>query len=148
PLLPTTPYAASKAAADLASYQYTQSAGLDIVRARPFNHMGPRQSADFASAAFAKQVAAIECGEQAPQLQTGNLSPARDVTDVRDMVDAYVRIMRSGQTGEAYNIGTGKVASMQTVVEGLLKLARVPIELRTDPKLVRAKDAPIVCADA
>ena len=37
-LRPTTPYSASKAAADLASYQVTRAPGLDVVRARPFNH--------------------------------------------------------------------------------------------------------------
>src|SRR5262245_6448083 len=50
PLLPQSPYAASKAAADLASYQACRDPGLDVVRARPFNHVGPRQSPQFAVA--------------------------------------------------------------------------------------------------
>ena len=59
PLLPASPYAASKAAADLAGFQYFVSDGLDIVRARPFNHIGPRQTADYAIPRFASQLAAI-----------------------------------------------------------------------------------------
>src|SRR6266699_5550209 len=77
-LRPASPYAASKAAADLVSHQYTQAQGLDIVRARPFNHIGPRQSADYAVANFARQLAAIERGRQPPLLETGNLSSRRD----------------------------------------------------------------------
>src|SRR5208283_5015111 len=47
PLRPVSPYAASKAAGDLASYQLTRAPGLEIVLARPFNHIGPRQSPEF-----------------------------------------------------------------------------------------------------
>src|SRR5207248_6421611 len=85
-LRPSSPYAASKAAADLASYQYSRAPGLDIVRARPFNHVGPRQSADYAIANFARQVAAIARGLQPPVLETGNLESRRDLSDVRDVV--------------------------------------------------------------
>src|SRR5205823_2216843 len=53
PLRPASPYAASKAAADLASGQYARHPGLDIVIARPFNHIGPRQSPDYAIPRFA-----------------------------------------------------------------------------------------------
>src|SRR5258708_868532 len=112
-LRPTSPYGASKAAADLLSYQYFYSNGLPIVRARPFNHVGPRQSAEFAVAHFAKQMAAIALGKQPALLETGNLDPRRDVTDVRDMVRAYVALLDSGRPGEAYNIGKGETISMQ-----------------------------------
>src|SRR5579883_2746123 len=83
-LRPDNPYATSKAAADLASYQYTRYPGLDIVRVRPFNHIGPRQAPQFAVSNFARQLAAIESGRQPPVLQTGNLQSYRDLSDVRD----------------------------------------------------------------
>src|SRR5439155_14363087 len=77
PLLPANAYAASKAAADLVSYQFTRGPGLDIVRVRPFNHVGPRQAPEYAVAHFAQQIAAIEQGRQPPVLETGNLEPQR-----------------------------------------------------------------------
>src|SRR5581483_3300721 len=61
-LRPTSPYAASKAAADLVSYQFARAPGLDIVRARPFNHIGPGQSPGFAVPDFCRQVAAMTLG--------------------------------------------------------------------------------------
>lgn len=148
PLRPVNPYAASKAAADLASYQYTRSQGLDIVRCRPFNHIGPRQSPDFVVASFARQIAAIEQGLQPPVLETGNLAPRRDFTDVRDVVRAYLLLMNKGRTGEAYNIGTGEAHAIQTIVDRLLTLARVKITVRQKPELVRSTETNVVRADA
>jgi GDP-4-dehydro-6-deoxy-D-mannose reductase len=148
PLRPVSPYAASKAAADLASYQYTRDPGLDIVRARPFNHIGPRQSKQFAVSSFARQIAAIERGRQPPVLETGNLAPRRDLTDVRDMVQAYILLVERGRKGEAYNAGRGETHAMQDVVNQLLKLAHVPIEVRQQPGLVRATETMAVRADA
>jgi GDP-4-dehydro-6-deoxy-D-mannose reductase len=148
PLLPATPYASSKAAADLVSYQYTRSSGFDIVRVRPFNHIGPRQSPQFAVPNFARQVAAIEQGRQEPFLQTGNLTPRRDLTDVRDMVRAYILLMQRGRTGEVYNVGTGEAHSMQAVLDHLLALAQTKVEIRQKPDLFRATDAAVSRADA
>lgn len=148
PLRPTTPYAASKAAADLLSYQVTRAPGLAVVRARPFNHVGPVQSPQFALAHFAKQLAAVERGLQPPVLETGNLSPRRDLTDVRDMVQAYVLLLERGTAGEAYNIGTGQTHSMQEVLDRLLGLTPVRVEVRQRPDLVRAAETAAVRADA
>jgi GDP-4-dehydro-6-deoxy-D-mannose reductase len=146
-LRPASPYAASKAAADLVSYQFTCNPGLDIVRARPYNHTGPRQSPQFALPHFAKQLAAIERGQSPPVLQTGNLSPRRDLTDVRDMVHAYLLLMDKGRTGEAYNIGSGQTVSMQYVVDRLLVLSGLTVEVRPRAELVRATDQAVVRAD-
>src|SRR5262249_41671411 len=88
-LRPDSPYAASKAAADLLGYQIGRSSGLQIIRARPFNHIGPRQSVEFAVAHFARQITEIECGRRPPIVETGDLRPRRDLTDVRDIVQGY-----------------------------------------------------------
>jgi GDP-4-dehydro-6-deoxy-D-mannose reductase len=148
PLQPLSPYGASKAAADLASYQYFRSPGLSIVRVRPFNHIGPRQSPDFAVAHFARQIADIERNRRLPILETGNLSPLRDLTDVRDMIRAYMMIMEKGQPGEVYNAAAGEVHSMQSILARLLKLARVRVEVRQQATQVRATETSAIRADA
>jgi GDP-4-dehydro-6-deoxy-D-mannose reductase len=129
------------------SYQYSRCAALDIVRVRPFNHIGPRQSPQYAVAHFAQQLAAIDCGQQAPLLETGNLDPRRDLTDVRDMVRAYVLLMERGRTGDVYNVGTGQAYSMREVLGRLLALTPVKIEVRQRPGLVRATDTNVIRAD-
>ena len=143
PLRPASPYAASKAAADLLAYQQTRSPGLDIVRVRPFNQIGPGQSTDYAAANFARQIATAELGRGTPVVTTGDLSTQRDLTDVRDMVRAYIRLMEVGTTGEVFNAGSGTTIAVRDLLDRLVALARVKVEVveRTDPR--RARDTAI-----
>lgn len=146
-LKPASPYAASKAAGDLLSYQYTRSVGLDIVRLRLFNQIGPRQSADYAVANFARQIAAIEAGKQEPVIETGDLSAQRDITDVRDMVAAFPLVMEKGATGEVYNAGRGETHQIQELLDRLLKLSRVSVEVRQKIEPGRKADTTMTRAD-
>jgi GDP-4-dehydro-6-deoxy-D-mannose reductase len=146
-LKPASPYAASKAAADLLAYQVTRTAGLDVVRVRLFNQIGPRQSAEFAVPNFARQIAAIERGEQPPELETGDLSAYRDLTDVRDMADALVRVLRRGVKGAVYNAGSGRVWKMADVLAQLVALARVPIRVKAKAASGRIGDTAVSRAD-
>lgn len=148
PLRPGSPYAASKAAADFMSYQYYCWPGLDVVRARPFNHCGPRQGTGFAVAHFARQVVAIERGQQPPELETGDLAPLRDMTDVRDTVAAYVLLMEHGRAGEAYNVASGQSYTMGTVLERLVALAGVKAKVRQRTERMRPTELTAVRADA
>jgi GDP-4-dehydro-6-deoxy-D-mannose reductase len=128
---PASPYAASKAAADLAAFQYTRHPGLDIVRVRPLNHVGPGQSKDYAIPRFASQIAEIERGQKPPVIETGDLSAVRDFTDVRDMVRAYILLLEKGRCGEAYNAASGTEWCMRDVVEKLQSLSSVRAEVRS-----------------
>lgn len=130
PLYPASPYAASKAAAELLSYQVTRHPGLDVIRVRCFNQIGPRQSTEYATANFARQIAQIEVGKQAPLLETGDLSGQRDLTDVRDMVRAFIALMEVGHTGEVYNAGSGVTYPMRFVLERMRALTTVRIGVR------------------
>jgi GDP-4-dehydro-6-deoxy-D-mannose reductase len=147
-LCPDNPYAASKAAADLVSYQCTRHPGLAIIRARPFNHIGPRQSPQFAVSSFARQLVAIERGRQAPVIETGNLQTRRDLSDVRDVVAAYLLLMERGRSGEVYNVGSGITYSMRGVLDRLIALSGANVQVRQKDSLVRATDVPDIRANA
>ncbi|RLS59722.1 MAG: NAD-dependent epimerase/dehydratase family protein [Planctomycetota bacterium] len=125
-LMPQSPYASSKAAADLLSYQIWVNDGIEIIRARPFNHIGPRQSIDFAMASFSKQIAEIELLKKPPIIKTGSLSAFRDLTDVRDTVKAYAGLMEHGKPGEAYNIGSGKNIRISDALKILVSFSNTP----------------------
>jgi GDP-4-dehydro-6-deoxy-D-mannose reductase len=146
-LKPASPYAASKAAADLVSYQYTRNAGLDIIRVRLFNQIGPRQSADFAVPNFARQIAAAEAGKQAPVVETGDLSARRDIADVRDMVAAFPLLLEKGLTGEAYNAARGESYRIQDLLDRLVAMSRVPIRVDMKAEPGRKADTSITRAD-
>lgn len=144
PLRPENPYSVSKVAQDVLGYQYYISYGLPIVRMRPFNHVGPGQSARFVLPAFASQVAAIEAGQQEPVLRVGNLEAARDFTDVRDVVRAYHLALLQGTPGEVYNVASGTPRTIQSIVDLLLHIARVPIQIEIDPARYRPADVPVL----
>jgi GDP-4-dehydro-6-deoxy-D-mannose reductase len=148
PLRPDSPYSVSKVGQDLLGLQYFLSYGLPVVRVRPFNHIGPRQSRKFVAAGFAAQIAAIEAGQQLPVMQVGNLAARRDFTDVRDMVRAYAMVLEQGQAGEVYNIGSGESRRIQDLLDMLLSLARTPIQVETDPARLRPNDLPDLVCDA
>jgi GDP-4-dehydro-6-deoxy-D-mannose reductase len=132
-LHPASPYAESKVAAE----RFLAECGpdADVLRVRPFNQIGPRQSPEYAVARFASQIAAVERGEL-PDMETGDLSSHRDLTDVRDMVQAYIRLLENGRAGEVYNAGAGHAVLMQDVLDRLLRLAQVQVAVRSrrDPR--------------
>jgi GDP-4-dehydro-6-deoxy-D-mannose reductase len=144
PLRPENPYSVSKVAQDVMGYQYFVSYDIPVMRMRPFNHVGPGQSDRFVLAAFASQVARIEAGEQEPVLRVGNLSPARDFTDVRDVVRAYHLTLEHGEPGEVYNICSGTPRTIQSLVDRLLALSEVEIRVERDPERYRPTDVPII----
>jgi GDP-4-dehydro-6-deoxy-D-mannose reductase len=147
PLRPASPYAASKAAADLLAYQQTRSPGLDVVRVRPFNQLGPGQPPDYAAASFARQIAAAERGQGPPVVRAGDLSPYRDLTDVRDMCRAYIRLLEVGRKGEVYTAGSGRVHQIREVLERLISLARVPVTIDEQGDPSRSGDTAVAAAD-
>jgi GDP-4-dehydro-6-deoxy-D-mannose reductase len=148
PLRPLSAYAVSKVAQDLLGLQYHLTHHLHIVRARPFNHIGPRQGLGFVAPDFASQIAAIEMGLQEPTLRVGNLDARRDFSDVRDVVRAYVLLITSGRAGEVYNIGSGESHSPQEILDTLLSLSQVSVTVQQVPERMRPSDVPEVICDA
>jgi len=146
PLGPVSPYAVSKVIQDLLGLSFTYSYKLDIVRVRPFNHIGERQTAAFAVPSFAEQIVAIERGQQ-KEIAVGNLDSIRDFTDVKDVVKSYILVLEKGVGGEVYNIGSGVGYSMQQILDMLCKLSTAKIEVVVDPAKVRPLDVPVVVAD-
>lgn len=146
PFRPVSPYAASKAAAELVALQAHLGHGLAVVRARPFNHTGAGQGTTFAVPAFASRIAeAVRDGRGV--LRVGNLSAARDLLDVRDVVRAYRLLAERGEAGEAYNVCSGRAVVMDDVVRRMLALAGADLELREDPELLRPVDVAVVEGD-
>ncbi|MEO8286596.1 MAG: GDP-mannose 4,6-dehydratase [Chloroflexota bacterium] len=149
PFRPNNPYAVSKVTQDMLALQHFLSYGQKTIRVRPFNHIGPGQTEHFVTAAFAKQVALIEAGEQEPVIYVGNLEAERDFTDVRDMVRAYHLAITLGEPGEVYNIGYGKGRSIQWILDTLVGMSSVKVEVRQDPARMRPSDIPsLVCNPA
>jgi len=146
PLMPTSPYSISKIAQDFLGLTYFLSYKLKIIRVRPFNHIGPKQSPHFAVSAFAKQIAEIEKGKRTTTLHVGNLDAKRDFTNVKDMMNAYVLAIEKGKDGEVYNIGSGISYKMSDILNKLSLMSSSKIKIEKDETLFRPNDNPeLVC---
>jgi len=143
---PTSPYAASKAAAEMLCIQATRGYGLDVIRARSFNHLGPGQSDRFVASAIAHRIVDNELGGDR-SVKIGNLAARRDFTDVRDVVRAYRLLVMSGRAGEVYNVCSGVDRSIREIAEMLVGLADNQMSLEPDPDLMRPVDLLVVRGD-
>lgn len=149
-LAPTDTYTVSKAAADLALGAMAR-AGLNCLRFRPFNHIGPGQSEDFAVASFAAQIARIERGQGKAAIKVGNLEARRDFLDVRDVAAAYGLAVAQGEvlsSGTILNLASGTTHRIRDLLEGLLGLTTASIAVEIDPSRLRASDIPVFLGDA
>ncbi len=117
---------------------------VEVIVCRPFNHLGPRQSADYFAPNFARQIAANARGQSPPLLKVGNLTPHRDLSDVRDVVRAYAGVMAAGTPGEVYNVCSGTAVAVHDVLDGLIALSGVRVDVQVAPELLRPLDQPLL----
>jgi GDP-4-dehydro-6-deoxy-D-mannose reductase len=142
-LRPQNPYAASKAACDVLGGHHADAWGIRVVRTRAFNHAGPGQSEEYVLGTLTRQVAEAEArGDAEVVLRTGNPESRRDFTDVRDVVRAYAAALHV-EPG-AYNVCSGRTASVRELIELVGEATRLPIRHEVDPGRVRAHDVPEV----
>jgi len=137
---PSNPYGVSKWAAGQLVSLYWQRYGLPVIEARPFNHIGPKQSLGFVVPDFASQIASIRLELSEPVISVGNLSAERDFTDVRDVVSAYRSLAERGKAGESYLICSGEAVSIQNVLDILIDLAGLDVKIKMDPSRMRPSD--------
>jgi GDP-4-dehydro-6-deoxy-D-mannose reductase len=144
PIGPTSPYGVSKLAQELTALQAFALHGQHVIVSRSFNHIGPRQSADYVASSFARQIAAIEAGRAEPVILVGNLEARRDLTDVRDTVRAYRALMHGAEPGRAYNVCSGEAHAIRELLDGLLAHSTVDVDVRIDPSRLRPVDQPLL----
>jgi GDP-4-dehydro-6-deoxy-D-mannose reductase len=146
PYRPISPYAASKAAAELAADQFRR-AGSDVVVVRAFQHEGPGRDERFAVGSWAAQIALAEAAGRG-SVRVGDLTAKRDISDVRDVARAYEMLLDPSVPAGTYNVASGRAVVMRDVLEIILSLARCPLEVEEDPSRFRTSELAVVCGDA
>jgi dTDP-glucose 4,6-dehydratase len=125
PLAPRSPYAASKAAADLLCAAYRTTYGLDVTVVRGTNAYGPRQI-ERVIPTFT--ICALE-GLPVPVYGDGQ--ERREFLHVRDWARAALTVLERGQPGVLYNIGAGTELSNLELAERIVALTGVSDDLIT-----------------
>lgn len=129
PERPTDVYPAAKLAGERALGSLAPVIGVDVVVARPFNHIGPGQRESFLVPTIARQIAA-----GGGRVSLRSTTTVRDFTDVRDVVRAYRLLVDRGKAGSVYNIASGSGMSTTELVDAMAAVAGVRVRLdATDP---------------
>jgi len=150
PMRPANPYAASKAACDIALGEMALR-GLRVLRLRPSNHAGAGQGEGFVVSAFARQVALIEAGRQEPVMRVGALDRWRDFLDVSDVCAAYSLVLRESdrlEAGAVFNIASGEAQRIGDVLQALLDRSGASVTVREDAARLRPTDVPRTVGNA
>lgn len=146
PTAPLTPYAGSKLAAEALCGQAVRGHGQHVIVVRPFNHIGPGQSPNFAVSALARRIVeAVAAGRS--EIAVGNLSARRDFTDVRDVVRAYRLLVERAEPGAVFNVCSGRDVAIGDIAARLGELAGAAMDLVVDPDLVRPVEVPVLRGD-
>ncbi len=143
---PRSPYAVSKWSAEQLCLQWHRSEGMDVVVARPFNHVGPGQDRRFALPSMAAQIVACLEGRQTA-VHVGNIDVSRDFTDVRDVVQAYAKLIALAHSGQTYVVGSGVERSLRSILQEMCRIAEVSPDIIHDPSRARGAEQTRMCAD-
>ncbi len=135
---PTSPYAASKLAAEQIVLEWARRTGAEALVARPFNHTGPGQTDHYFLPSMVSQIVRAPRGSDVV-LEVGNLAPFRDFLHVHDVLDAYFSILESGRSSQIYNVASGRSVSLESMLLRLAELSERSIRWNVDSALFRAE---------
>jgi GDP-4-dehydro-6-deoxy-D-mannose reductase len=140
-------YGWSKSAAETLALAFHGRGKVEVVAARPFNHLGPGEPPQFVASSFARQVVEIEMGGE-PVIRTGNLDPIRDLTDVRDIVLGYVKLAESANPEGVYNLCSGRGVRIGDLLSMFLDRSKVTAEVRAEPSRIRSGELAVQIGSA
>ena len=146
-LKPISPYGVSKAGVEQLGFQYFCNYGLKVYLPRMFVHVGINHQTGNAIQNFARQLALIKKGKQAPVMTVGRTDTARDFIDARDGVRAMRLLLEKGKPGEPINICTGKSYTIKETIDLLIKISGLDVTVNSDKSLFRASDEPLLIGD-
>jgi len=123
-LMPSNPYSASKAAADMFCLAYHRTYGLDIIVTRCTNNFGPYQ---FPEKLIPKTIIRASLNLKVPVYGSGG--NIRDWIYVLDHCDALMKVLFHGKSGEIYNISAGNEFQNIQIVKKILEIMDKPEDL-------------------
>ena len=131
-LIPSSPYAASKAAAELLIKSYVTTHDCNVIITRCTNNYGPHQSPE---KLIPKVILLAEKNKNIPIYGTGK--NIRDWIFVLDHCEAILRVLSKGKRGESYNISSGNEIDNLTIVKKILNIMG-----KSEDLILHTKDRP------
>jgi GDP-6-deoxy-D-talose 4-dehydrogenase len=131
--LPVNHYAISKVAMEFMARTYLDR--LPLFFTRPFNYVGLGQAESFIIPKLISHFV-----KKAEVIELGNLNVEREFNDVRFVCDAYLRLLDVAKPGEVYNICSGKLVTLSSVIELLTEMTGHQINVKVNPAFVRKNE--------
>lgn len=117
-------------------------AKLPIIITRPFNYTGVGQAENFL---IPKIVSHFRANKK--QIELGNIDVSRDFSDVRDIAKSYVDLLESDVSSEVFNLCSGNVHSLSSIIEKMEKIAGYSIDVKVNPDFVRENEIKVLGGD-
>lgn len=146
-LHPKSPYSVARLSQEYLSKLYVDRFGLDVVMTRSFNHIGPRQSTQFVVSSFIDQLVDIADGKTENKMMVGNIDVIRDFTDVRDVVDAYYKIVTQAKNREVYNVCSGCGVKLRDIIDIASQQLNIHPNIIIDKSRLRSNEIMSVIGD-
>ena len=146
-LHPKSPYSVARLSQEYLSKLYVDRFGLDIVMTRSFNHIGPGQSTQFVVSSFISQLVNIADKKSENKMMVGNIDVARDFTDVRDVVDAYYKILTCAPNRQVYNVCSGKATKLRDIIDMASNKLQIKPNIIVDKSRLRSNEIMVVVGD-
>ena len=140
PLIPRGVYAESKARGESAALAGVRR-GLHVVVSRAFHQSGPGHAAEFALGSWASQIAS-----GAKQVCVGDVSVARDYTDVRDVSRGLICVLERAPVGSRVNLCSGRAVTLREMLARLI--GDRTVEVVVEQARLRKADVPVLYGDA
>ena len=115
---------------------------LPIIITRPFNYTGVGQMNNFL---IPKIVSHFK--DNKSTIELGNIDVSRDFSDVRDIAKSYVDLLASDVQSEVFNLCSGNVHSLSSIIEKMEEIAGYKIDVQVNPDFVRANEIKVLGGD-
>jgi len=140
PLVPQSPYSATKIAADSIALSFFHAFQLPVIVARPFNTYGPRQSARAVIPTIITQLTAGSA-----EVRLGDLTTTRDFTYVEDTCRGLMAIAGlDGGTGDVFNVGSNEEIAIGDLVSLIARVMKVRAAPVTDDARIRPSTSEVL----
>lgn len=135
---PINDYAVSKLAMEFMAKLWMDK--LPIIITRPFNYTGVGHDVNFVIPKLVTHFA-----RRAESVELGNLDVEREFNDVRTVSKVYVSLLKHGQSGEIYNVCSGRPVTLRSVIETLKRVTGHDLQIKINPAFMRVNEVHRLC---
>lgn len=147
PCDPLAAYGSTKCTATELALNASRGWGARVSVVRPFNIVGAHMPSAFVAGALLDRIHGARRSHSHAPITVGRTDTLRDFVDVADLCRGVIQLLKLDESGEIYNLCSGRETSIAQLLDVVLSVAGEGLGWREDPALVRANDVLYSCGD-